>query len=134
MILGFKQEINGKPTHFLEKIWLAFDNDLIITNESKLLFKLALYDRIGNKYGDLSYAELAPKYYPKLHTIRKDENDQWKVGNKIHAVYNHRQKGRQYQFVPTFKCLGTQKIEIKWQIIDISVYPTYRRLYTYCNY
>ncbi len=104
MILGFKQEINSKPTYFAEKIW-----SMLITNNLSSKDEFYYYSNNMKLISDYSI------HKPKLHTIRKDESDRWHKGCLIHPVYNHRQKN-QFQFTSTFKCLGTQKIEIKYHL------------------
>jgi hypothetical protein len=49
---------------------------------------------------------------PKKHTIRMDSKNRWREGNLIHSVINNRTANR-YQFAPTIKCTGVQKIEIR---------------------
>lgn len=95
MILPFSQQINGKETFFDRKIQSC------LINELNYDFQL-LNEKYGYKVNN---------YKPKIHTIRKDEKNRWEVGNKIHAVYNNRQKN-QFQFAPTFECKGIQKIII----------------------
>lgn len=49
--------------------------------------------------------------HPKKHTIRADNGNRWKEGSLIHPVINNRTPQR-FQFAPTIKCKGVQKIEI----------------------
>ena len=51
--------------------------------------------------------------HPKLHTIREDKNDRWKVGNEIHFYINCRQPNM-FLFAPVLPVVSTQKVEIKW--------------------
>ena len=103
MILPFSKKFkNGNDTHFLEKIWanqnLWSEEDAIYfsTNNPRIL-----------DFDDW-YIETAK---PKIHTIRRDEKNRWKTGNKIHPVFENRSKN-QHQFAPTFICTGIQKIKI----------------------
>lgn len=110
MILPFSQQINGNNTYFAEKIIRAldffgknhdvefytnlFNKEPVFTSHLSLHFK---NEKLGFNVVN-----------PKLHTIRKDEKNRWKAGNKIHAVYNNRQKN-QFQFAPTFECKRAEK-------------------------
>lgn len=58
MILSFKKEINGKPTHF----------------DIKIFMHLGKYAREGRLGG----------FYPKKLTIRDDPQNRWSAGRKIH--------------------------------------------------
>jgi hypothetical protein len=102
MTLSFSTQINKKPTYFIEKIirglnlWGEY-------YESKIHW---------TKY-DLSVDKLENSH-PKLHTIRRDKNNRWKAGNKIHFVINPRTTDR-FQFAPVVVCQSVQKISIKWK-------------------
>ena len=63
MILSFKKEINGKPTHF----------------ETKILMHLGEDAR-------------AYRFTPKKLTIRDDPNNRWSAGRKIHFATGARTK------------------------------------------
>jgi len=52
-----------------------------------------------------------PDLEPKVHTFRSDSKDRWKEGNLIHPAINNRTPQR-FQFAPTIKCTGVQKIQI----------------------
>lgn len=104
MILGFKKTFPwGEPTHFREKIWAS----------------LAHVTEVQVEGTEKTYAlsgEL--EYHPKLHTIREDKHNRWKIGNSIQMVYrgknysieNHFNKG----FEELQKCVSIQKIKIIW--------------------
>ena len=113
MILPFSNKFSdGAPTFFAEKII----SSNIIKNESDFI---NFYMKKPDYYGKLIFIDTIginkKQYNPKLHTIRTDEKNRWKHGNKIHAVYHNRSK-KQFQFIPTFKCTGVQKIEIYYKI------------------
>jgi hypothetical protein len=105
MILPFLKEINGKETYFAEKIWA---NKLWTKEENDQFYSSTRNKLIIHTILDMDYAL---KCTPKIHTIRADVKNRWKVGAKIHAVYHNRQKN-QIQFAPVFECKGIQKIEI----------------------
>lgn len=98
----------GKSTgicnYFVDKIW-----------NSKAEWGENLYSAYDQEYYEkFGYAwDYAPKYVqPKIHTIREDKKDRWKVGNKIHFVIDNRTKFR-FQFAPVLKVKSVQKIEIR---------------------
>ena len=102
MNLGFSTKLNGKETWFVDKILEGLaDKDLIKKEE---------YNHYHNLYVDKGYSF----HYgldSKIHTIRKDEKQRWKVDNKIHFVINNRTKNR-LQFAPVLKVKIIQSIEI----------------------
>jgi len=68
--------------------------------------------------------ELLPDYpwqfdwpTPKIHTIRTDATDRWRVGLDIHMVVGNQQKWR-YQFAPVLPCLGVQNIFMSYDRIN----------------
>lgn len=92
MILSFKKKFdNGDPTYFKEKI-------LASTGQH-------------NEHSDR----------PKLHTIREDSHDRWKLGMLIHPAYGVRTKNYE-QFTETLQCHSLQEIEFKWKITDDEKY------------
>ncbi len=104
MTLSFTQEINGNPTYFVEKIWTGLINALGWSEPEYI-----------DGFEDLNH-DLGKKVYePKLHTIRRDSKDRWKVGNKIHFVINNRTPQR-LQFAPVVEVKSIQKIEIKHSV------------------
>ena len=90
---------NGEPTYFVEKIWAGLRNNEISTRSEELF-----YSENAKKFLYSSGFE------PKIHTIREDKNNRWRVGNKIHFVINNRQPNR-FQFAPVIECTGVQTIE-----------------------
>jgi hypothetical protein len=109
MTLSFSQNLNNKPTLFVEKIINCLHYDLKLGSEinNYLLFK---------EYGyDYAYKLVAAiqKTKAKKHTIRKDVHNRWKASNDIHFAINVRTK-EQLQFAPVIKCVSTQAIEIVW--------------------
>lgn len=82
MILGFKTEINGKPTFFVEKILNSF-------------YKIILDS----------------KFKPKIHTIREDKNNRWKAGVMI-DFYTGVGTKKMKQFIYRVPVVSTQEIII----------------------
>ena len=118
MTIGYKTnwprsmgpEYAGKPNHFVEKIWKGYI-DNVNTKPWERLADIAGYNEI--------YCEMYPEqevipiddFVQKIHTMRHDAKDRWKVGMKIHPVINNRTKNR-FQFAPVLEVKGIQKIDI----------------------
>jgi hypothetical protein len=102
MILGFKTQINGKPTYFVEKIWEGFFKGVKINYQGLEIGKKALPENY-----------IINTHKPKIHTIREDKNNRWKPGTMIDFFINVRKKDM-YRFAPRIPVLSTQKIEIIW--------------------
>lgn len=86
-------------------IW---ESDFIAKIQSCLL-KEKIFQLID--WSEFQVASRAFEATPKKHTIRKDESDSWKAGNKIHAITGNRTPERM-QFAPIFECKSTQRIWI----------------------
>jgi len=105
MTLGFTTAINHKPTHFVEKIWTGFP--LAFFKETwDLEYTTPYYEKFG-------YPPEPIKPSPKIHSIRVDEKNRWKVGMNIHFVVGNRTKHR-FQFAPIIPVTRIQKIEIEY--------------------
>lgn len=106
MILSFKTHIDGKPTFFIEKIWISFrpfsPAEFLVKMDSKLL--APLYK--------------SQHFKPKLHTIRTDEKDRWKKGVLIDFFINARQKNM-FRFAPRIPVKNTQRIFMTYAFNDI---------------
>jgi hypothetical protein len=107
MILPFSTQINGKPTYFVDKIWSGLIAQKLATIETCRRYE---YNR--EKVTPKEFA-IVPHYFPKLHTIREDKNDRWKVGTKIDFFINCRQKNM-FRFAPVLPVVSTQKVHIMW--------------------
>jgi len=107
MTLAFKTKIEGKPTHFIEKIWEAVLRNGVECNARDLAIKLQeSMVMIGNY--------TIGTYTAKLHTIREDKSNRWKSGNNIHCVINNRTPER-FQFAPVIKCMSTQEFQVSYK-------------------
>ena len=114
MNLGFSKQINGVKTYFAEKIWCAIDKFNLITEQEAIDF--------SNESNTLSLDfEKTPSLVPKIHTIRRDEKNRWKVGNKIHFIYGNGAKER-FQFAPVVECKTIQKITIEEMLMTNTEY------------
>lgn len=110
MILPFSTQINGKPSEFVSKIWIGIE------------YKFSEFNYKGNRLFNFpkEYIECGQKglltfqrQKPKIHTIREDKKDRWKVGTKIDFFINVRQKNM-FRFAPVLQVVCIQKIKIRW--------------------
>ena len=53
--------------------------------------------------------EVVDKITPKIHTIREDKKNRWKVGTKIHFFINCRQKNM-FRFAPVLPVVDIQRV------------------------
>lgn len=104
LTLSFSTTIKGVPTYFVEKIWKGI-KDHEITIE--------LCQATDKGYFNWNGFDVL---LPKLHTIRKDSKNMWKVGNQIHFVIYNRTKKR-FQFAPILPVKLIQSFEIKYQAL-----------------
>lgn len=120
MQLNFTTHINGKPNYFDFKILNGLQYANIITAKicADLFVKLCAVKPLK---------ELLPDFYipePKIHTLRKDENNRFKPGINLHLVINPYNKKR-LQFAPLIKCTSVQKIHISfWYNTDTEEFTT----------
>lgn len=98
MILSFKTKNAGKPTYFVEKIHSG-----LLQNEL-----LQGFDLGDDHEFDL---DVLCSCEPKIHTLREDLNDRWKVGLMIDFFINARQKNM-FRFGPKIPVVRTQKVNI----------------------
>ncbi len=109
MILPFSTQMNGKPTYFVERIWEGLlTNNLLHAGASLEATDRRYYEMFGKTPFNYDL-----KVKPKLHTIREDKSDRWKVGTKIDFFINCRQKDM-FRFAPVLKVVSVQKVEIMW--------------------
>lgn len=126
MLLPFSQQLNGVQTHFEYKIWNSLLEHRISTYsecnkyQKKRLQKLQSYWSLPTVTTDLR-----PRV--KKHTIRKDENDRYKVGVKLHFYINNRTK-KAFNFAPVVPIISIQKIQIFWLNQSPAVYVDGRML------
>lgn len=104
MILGFSTQLNGKPTHFVEKIHKGF-------RLKELNMKAGIDPNI---HYPIDYNFVAKdKVHHKIHTIRDNKKDRWQVGTKIDFFINCRQPNM-FRFAPVLPVVNTQKILITY--------------------
>lgn len=95
MILSFKTKINGKPTFFVERIHKGL----------QAIFNIELDGYYPNEYLPM----IKNVCVPKIHTIRKDENDRWEKGKQIDFFINARTKNM-FRFSPPVHVISTQEV------------------------
>ena len=110
MTLSFSTHINGKPTHFVEKIWTAFN----LGSEG---YQIEFKDRKEwllkcSSTGNIDIEKLV-QFGIKIHTIREDKPGRWRRGMPIHFVVKNRTPQR-FQFAPVLPVVLLQKIKIYW--------------------
>lgn len=99
--------LSEPKTYFIEKINLG----LLQNEKIKRIDYVDSLEEFRAKFN--TNWDIKPHLAPKLHTIRRDEQNRWKEGMNIHFVVNGRTKDR-FQFSPVVKCVSVQTIEFKW--------------------
>ena len=110
MILGFRTHIDGKETHFVDKIWQSFKED-VFTSENWGKHVIGYVKKFKKSPFTLKVNK------PKLHTIREDKGNLWKAGKDIHFVIINRTKNR-FQFAPVIQVKSVQRITIDYSISE----------------
>ena len=107
MTLAFSTILDKIPTFFVEKIHIGLLKQNLVDYQT--------FVSIVDKYYKTFTHYEKPKSHvmPKIHTIREDQFDRWKAGNKIHFTINNRQPSV-FQFAPILKCVSVQKITITY--------------------
>ncbi|QYS86321.1 hypothetical protein JJC03_15585 [Flavobacterium oreochromis] len=102
MILSFSTQLKGHPTLFPEKILSGLLKEYEIKENQ--LFK-EVPDFIYN-YGEFTgyhsadcILQVVDQSTPKIHTIREDKKERWKLGVKIDFFINSR-KPDMFRFAP----------------------------------
>ena len=110
MILPFSNQLNGKPTYFVERIWEGLLRNYFQDDKEYIEFMNAHKKRFGIDW-DWFPDEHNRLTNPKIHTIREDKKERWQIGTKIDFFINVRQKNM-FRFAPVLPVLSTQKVEI----------------------
>lgn len=101
MNLQFTQKIGGKPTNFVEKIWMGlimFTDMATHIGTSKYIKACGDRDLLWSPHNEIT---------AKIHTIREDNRDRWKTNSWINMVLDPG-----FQFAPLMPVTNIQKIEI----------------------
>jgi|GEM_PF-426030 len=132
MILSFKTKINDKPTYFPEKIITGLFQEKVISREKtiELFNPKALMKIIPMEYhGTVNNVAVSKikfdnsiNHVPKIHTIRKDEKNRWKVGTIIDFFINARTKDM-FRFAPKIPVISIQEIFMtrRGQMLEITI-------------
>lgn len=108
MILPFSTQLNGKPTHFVEKVLsglLCYELEPEETQKS-----IVHYSTFSAAKYEWTF-EMVKEAKPKFHTIREDKKNRWKVGAKIDFFINCRQKDM-FRFAPVLPVVSIQEVSI----------------------
>lgn len=109
MILPFSQQINGKPTYFVERIHKGIRENYMLAPIDPSIHYTTNYN--------FQAKSLLPS---KIHTIREDKNDRWKVGTNIDFFINCRQKDM-FRFAPVLPVVSIQEIFMTLRGDDIEI-------------
>lgn len=104
MILPFSLKLNDQPTYFVEKITQGLSNYAATSKE------MMDYSWPKNKHYTHPW-NYRNDFKDKIHTMRTDEKNRWKAGNKIHMVVNNR-TNKIWRFAPVVPCVSTQEVRI----------------------
>lgn len=111
MILPFSTKINGKQSFFVEKILMGlFVKKLTPEPDFNSICPRAVIIPKGDVIYNIHFDHTI-NHKPKIHTIREDKNERWKLGTKIDFFINVRQPNM-YRFAPVLPVVSFQKIEI----------------------
>ena len=127
MIVPFSTQLNGKPTYFPEKILSGmikeFENkkNENFKNTPEFIYDFGEYANYHDVDQCISFID---ECKPKLHTIREDKKDRWKVGYLIDFFINSRTVNM-FRFAPRINCVGIQKIEMEWSKSEIDTINIY---------
>jgi hypothetical protein len=122
MILAFTQEINNKPTYFVERIWEGLLINQFDTDKEYEQFANDHKVKFGN-YWDWFPDGKKRLANPKIHSIREDKTDRWKKDMKIDFFVNVRKKNM-FRFAPVLHVIKVQQIFMTYyhsDVIEISV-------------
>lgn len=98
MILPFSTQLNGKPTYFVERIHKGIRENYMLAPVDPSIHYPPNYNFVAK--------DKLPK---KIHTIREDKKNRWKVGTKIDFFINCRQKDM-FRFAPVLPVISIQRV------------------------
>ncbi|WP_158796144.1 hypothetical protein [Pedobacter sp. L105] len=110
MKLSFGTEVNHQPNYFLEKIWKGLLQGPGKLEESYLNYQSRYLEKFGQFWEGDTFGEFLE---PKIHTIRRDADHEWKAGMDIQLVINLNTPD-EFQFAPLLKCQSVQRIQIDY--------------------
>lgn len=108
MDLAFKQVVHDRKTLFIERIW----NYLLYESGESLHYTYNVFlEGYRHKFNRDWDGHPDNIVNAKLHTIRWESWNVWKVGKTIHPIVNARTPNR-FQFAPELTVKGIQRIWI----------------------
>jgi len=110
MKLSFGTAVNGQPNYFLEKIWKGLIQGSGDLEETYFNYQRRYIEKFGESWDGDSFGEFLE---PKLHTIRRDLDNEWRQGKEIQLVVNLNTPA-EFQFAPTLICQSVQRIQIDY--------------------
>ncbi|MET1057504.1 MAG: hypothetical protein ABWY16_19480 [Pedobacter sp.] len=110
MKLSFDTTMNDEPNYFLEKIWKGLLDGPGNLDESYYNYLERYIAKFGQSWEGEKFSEFLQ---PKLHTIRRDLDNEWVAGMEIQLVINLNTPD-EFQFAPTLKCQSVQRIQIDY--------------------
>jgi hypothetical protein len=117
MKLSFGTEVNHQPNYFLEKIWKGLLNGPGNLEESYFSYQGRYIAKFGQCWDGDRFSDFLE---PKIHTIRRDLDNEWTPGMDIQLVINLNTI-EEFQFAPALKCQSVQRIQIDYsKLIDPS--------------
>lgn len=110
MKLSFGTKVNNQPNYFIEKIWKGLLNGTANLEDSYHNYQGRYLAKFGEFWDGDSFGEFLE---PKIHTIRRDPENKWREGTDIQLIIQQGEPD-EFQFAPTIKCLGIQRIQIDY--------------------
>lgn len=110
MKLSFGTAVNHQPNYFLEKVWKGLLEGPGNLEESYLNYQSRYLEKFGSFWEGDTFGEFLE---PKIHTIRRDADNEWREGMDIQLVINI-DTPDEFQFAPLLKCQSVQRIQIDY--------------------
>lgn len=110
MKLSFGTKVNHQPNYFLEKIWKGLLVGAPDMEDTYINYQRRYLEKFDDCWDGDNFGEFLE---PKLHTIRRDLDNEWQAGMDIQLVINLNTTD-EFQFAPTLKCQSVQRIEIDY--------------------
>lgn len=110
MKLSFGTEVNHQPNYFVEKIWKGLLLGPGYMEESYINYQGRYITKFGKCWDGDNFGEFLE---PKIHTIRRDLDNEWAAGLDIQLVVNLNTVD-EFQFAPTLTCQSVQRISIDY--------------------
>ena len=103
MLLGFKTQVNDKPTGFVEKILGGMPRNHRMSRGRDFAHYESIYQRAVSDY----------LLRPKLHTIRQDDDGRWQPGKTIHYATGVRSRTQPLRMFAVGECVSVQDIAFR---------------------